>query len=308
MINGPPTNHHRLGVVVVYFEPDTDIARRQLAALAGQDLSLVVVDNSAKPHGAVLQGQTDYFSRIDYLFLNGNKGIAEAQNIGIERLQGLADYVVLLDQDSIPEKEMLSSLLSELLQLANSGYRIAAIGPTPINRATGQPYRARLRQDKNIFPGSNTAQVGQLIASGMLFSMQTYSEIGGMENGLFIDGVDHEWCWRARSVFHYEIAMSRTAKLSHMLGEGDRKLLLFSLKISTPFRLYYQIRNYILLSTRPYVPFKWKISNFFKYFVKFFYYTTIPSQRRLYAKNFVRGARDGICVALKRRLIEGSNR
>ena len=64
--------------------------------------------------------------------------------------------------------------------------------------------------------------------------------------------------------------ISESVQLSHQVGEGDRPFIFRKVAIPTPFRTFYQFRNYFRLVHRGYVPLYWKVSNGFKYSIKFF--------------------------------------
>ena len=119
-----------------------------------------------------------------------------------------------------------------------------------------------------------------------------------MDDGLFIDGVDHEWCWRGRRD-GYRFFIDEHTPLSHKLGEGDRYFIFRKVAIPTPFRTYYQFRNYFKLLKRSYVPIYWKCSNGFKYLIKMFYFPFFVAPRKEYLKNIFRGIKDGIKSLLK---------
>lgn len=115
-----------------------------------------------------------------------------------------------------------------------------------------------------------------------------------MDGSLFIDGVDHEWCCRCNKIMKGRFFIAENEHLSHQLGEGDRCFLWKKVAIPTPFRTYYQFRNYFILICRGYVPLYWKISNGIKYIIKAFYYPIFISPRKEYLKNIYGGIRDGI--------------
>ena len=67
---------------------------------------------------------------------------------------------------------------------------------------------------------------------------------------MFIDGVDHEWCWRAWHQAKLRSFIVEDALISHQLGEGDRRIAYKEIAIASSFRVYYQFRNYLWLSSK----------------------------------------------------------
>ncbi len=68
--------------------------------------------------------------------------------------------------------------------------------------------------NSNEFParGQNNSHVRVLIGRA------AYEAIGGMRDELFIDGIDHEWCFRAKSL-GYRTFVARDVTMSHDMGE-----------------------------------------------------------------------------------------
>jgi len=61
-----------------------------------------------------------------------------------------------------------------------------------------------------------------LLSSGSLVPLDVIDKVGGMEEELFIDQVDTEWCLRARSM-GYRVFGAFGAILEHRLGEAHAR-------------------------------------------------------------------------------------
>jgi rhamnosyltransferase len=93
-----------------------------------------------------------------------------------------------------------------------------------------------------------------VISSGSLVPIEVLEHVGGMEEALFIDQVDTEWCLRARSM-GYRVFGVCAAVLEHRLGEGVRWFWLGRWRRvfrQKPFRYYYIFRNTLVLFRRGY--------------------------------------------------------
>ena len=284
----------QIGCIQVLYKPNLVILRQSINSIIKQVQALVIIDNSPS--------QTDISfiannSKVIYIFNNKNVGIAEAQNIGIKELtlKGI-DYIYFSDQDSIPPLDTIEVLVNELKKLIQQNINVGAIGPTIINRQTNMPYKARIKKGRKI--SSTITEVSELISSGSLISTNMLKKVGGMDSNLFIDGVDHEWCWRAKMHEQCRFFITRQVQLSHQLGEGDHHFFGINIAISTPFRDYYQFRNYFILSKRSYVPTYWKIINGIKYFIRLIYYPLFVSPRWSHLKMMHKGLKDGIYFIL----------
>lgn len=200
------------------------------------------------------------------------------------------DYVVLFDQDSYLSSQLILKLYET--QKKVSGLK-SVVAPLPLNRITNEPYRLTiLGRYKGLL------EVREMLNSGMFIPLCLFSEVGMMDEYLFIDGVDSEWCWRAMNK-GIHLFVNPQIKMEHMLGEGDKYLLGKRISIPAPVRTYYQFRNYCILLMRSYVPFNWKLINGIKYTVKFIYYSLCVSPRISYLQKMILGIRDGIRYCLR---------
>lgn len=66
------------------------------------------------------------------------------------------------------------------------------------------------------------------------------------------------------------------------------------MNMPTTFRFYYQVRNYLWLVRRNYVPIYWKISNFVKLFLKAISLSLFSDRRLGYMRSGLRGVLDGL--------------
>lgn len=238
-----------LYIIIILYNP-TDEQLSHLKKLASS-YNIVVVDNSDRSSFP----QDGLGESISYLPLMHNCGIAKAQNIGIRKCIDLhAEYVFFLDQDTIIDIEVPIELLDSLILLQKRNDRIIAIGPSIRNMDSNTNYKsARL----NLVEG-RYAVCSTLISSGMLVDISAFKHVGCMDESLFIDYVDHEWCWRA-SMKGYICCVDLLVQINHRVGKRTVNLLGIPFIISSPKRYYYQYRNSFMLMKRNYVPMKWKI-------------------------------------------------
>ena len=267
----------KIGCVLVMYNPQRELLTASLNALNEQVDEIFLGDNSVNMPDFITT-LLNLYPNTYYHSFNKNLGIAEAQNRGIIYFQKKGfDFVLFMDQDSLAPNNLVSSLLADYNRLKEIGIPIGGIGPRPFNRGEGKPYI-----------------VGEIISSASLIPIPHFKQVGGMESSLFIDGVDHEWCWRAKKIGGWRFFISESVQLSHQVGEGDRPFIFRKVAIPTPFRTFYQFRNYFRLVHRGYVPLYWKVSNGFKYSIKFFYYPLCVPPRISYMKQILKGIYAGI--------------
>lgn len=279
----------KISAVLVLYNPDPELLWQNLNAITPQLDRIYIIDNTPETDIGSWDG---FESTHIYTPLRCNKGIAAAQNVGIEKaLHDGAEMIYFLDQDSVSPENIIEKLVLNLERLNERGIKVGAIGALPINRITGESYIPTTSSAAGI---EGLTEVSELISSGSLIPASALEKTGAMMEELFIDGVDHEWCWRAKARGGYRFFIVNDCHLSHQLGQGDRRMLWWKVAMPSPLRTYYLYRNIFLLSRLSYVPLSFKIKNGLKLFFKVGYYPIFISPRKEYAKNIIKGVKDGI--------------
>ncbi len=281
---GPCTRH--VCAVMVTWHPDLAVLATALAALLPQVGHVIVVDNaSADPGLSALCAARG----IELVELADNRGLAHALNVGIARSRGVAGAtrVLLLDQDSIAASDMLARLDDALGRLAAGGVRVGAVGPSyrDTREAAAAPFvRIRFPFNRKLRCAGATAgpiRCDFLITSGCLIPLDVLDAVGAMDAALFIDNVDLEWCFRAQA-HGYTCHGVCAATLRHRLGDARRRLLPWrrGVVVHPPRRLYYMMRNRVLLYRRAYVPRRWIAQDLPRLIVKLVLFGVLIAPRR----------------------------
>ena len=281
--------------VLVLYKPSLTILDKVIDAVIQQVDFLWVSDNTPGGSAGAYDLISHYSEKANYFLMDGNEGIARAQNRGIiYALENGYDFIYFLDQDSISPLGLVYGLKSKFVSLEHDGINVGGIGPQPINRDTGKRYQANI--NKGVYIRDDVREVSEIICSASLVKCQLFKVVGLMDEDLFIDNVDQEICWRSSQIAGYRFFMIMSLFLSHKVGEGDHRFLGVSVKIYVPFRMYYQYRNYFYLIRRAYVPIYWKFSNGVKYFCKFFYCCLFCESKKQYLVNIVKGTFNGLLL------------
>lgn len=284
---------YKIGAILVLYRPDIELTLKVIKSLAIQVDSLCIVDNTPNENNS--NHFTDY-NNIHYIPLLKNQGIAAAQNIGIKYFSNTGfDFVIFSDQDSIAPDNTVSGLVETYIKLEKAGIKIGAIGPQPILRGSSRSALER----QNIRKYEEFTNIGKplyfmysVISSFSVIRLERFNKVGMFDESLFIDGVDSEWGWRAYGLHEYVSVLDPSIKISHCFGERNQGPL--EIFVPSPFRTYYQFRNYFKLIRRKYTPKWWIVKNGIKYLIKFIYYPLFLNPRFDYLKNMARGIRDGI--------------
>lgn len=278
-------------VVVIYNIEDKEVLNIN-NSIAGQLDCVCIVDNSDKDNSSLF-----HKSNINYVALRENKGLAFAQNVAIEYLLGKdVDFLFFCDQDSDIDKHLVLALVNSFNELKGNGLNIGGVGPRAFNKNTGAdyPHRENLIRTFLIDNDHKITEVSYLMNSGSIIPSNLFKEVGLMDNDLFIDAVDSEWCWRARKKSDVSFYVDERIKMGHCLGMGQKRILGKTRSVTAGYRFYYQYRNYLWLCHRDYVPHKWKVYQGKKYFAKIFYYTFFRSNGLKNLSYMLRGIKDGL--------------
>lgn len=274
-----------IAIIIVFFNNDP-INLNQFNHLANiGNTSVIIVDNTPNRDLDIK------LKNIYYIPLKNNKGIAFAQNTGIEKAKQLGcKYIIFFDQDSEIKLSYPNEIVDEYNRIKSFIPNLFLLGPTIINGRNNNEYKSAIKQDKET---NGFKPRLDIISSGSCIESSNIDSIGGLEDNLFIDCVDQEWCWRA-NYKGYISGITSNIKLIHYVGQTEYKFLGVQIIVSSPFRYYYQTRNWIWLLRRKYVPLRWKFNTSIK---KIFYPLIFPfitkSWLMIY-RNIWRGFKDGL--------------
>lgn len=286
--------------VVVSYRPDPHAIATLVETMAGQAAAVVLVDNDSAG-----DWQSDMARRMHkaggvLLRQSHNVGLAAAQNLGIAwaRERGY-EHVLLLDQDSEPGEGMVGSLRDALMTLSTTG-QVAAVGPRfhDLREQRDAPFvRVRFPFSRKLWCNSSAQTIACdfLISSGTLIPLDVLDRVGPMDAGLFIDNVDMEWGFRAQAQ-GYTLHGVCAATMHHRLGDTRRALPfgLGQVVVHGPLRLYYMMRNRVLLYRLPHTPRAWIAQDVLRVLVKLLLFSVLIGPRWRNSRCMLRGLWDGL--------------
>jgi rhamnosyltransferase len=280
---------NEVGAVIVTYHASLELLSDVLDAITPQVDCVFLIDNKSSDKVRDWISQQGPFRNVHITLLSENLGLAAAQNAGIHlaRKQGCS-HLVLLDQDSVPANDMVASLLDALRGLMQRGKKVAAVGPVAMDGKSLQPRPfirigwTGMRPVRCEEGGSESCvQVDFLMSSGMLLPLASLESVGGMDESLFVDNVDLDWCFRAAAngLGLYGVC---NAKMLHNVGDGLYVSRLFvgrPIIRHAPVRLFYMTRNRILLYRRSYTPAAWILQDLFRLAIKFALFSIVVPPR-----------------------------
>ena len=295
---GPSIREPGVCAVVVSHHPEPGLLATLLGALEAQVGGVVVVDNATP--GAAVRNLCAARPGIELLPLPENLGVATALNAGIARARALphASHVLLMDQDSVPEPGMVAELKSALDRLSAHA-EVAAVGPRfrdPREDADAPFVRIRFPFNRRLHCAGDCDAVACdfLITSGSLVPLAVLDKVGGMDDRLFIDNVDLEWCFRAAGK-GYALFGVCGARMRHHHGTERHRVpgLARGIVVHPPRRLFYMMRNRVLLYRRAYTPKRWVAQDVPRMLVKLLLFSVLIGPRWRNLRAMLSGLRAG---------------
>jgi rhamnosyltransferase len=264
---------------------------------------VVVIDNNSDDTDYLLQFEGR--PGVDVVRNAENGGVSIGINQIIDYARKVrAKYVTAYDQDTQISKGLVSKLAQDLEELIESGKPAAAVGPLVIDDFTNHtlpfisfrlPLNARYRSGLN--RADHLVECNFLISSGCLMSMAAIDEIGAMNEALFIDNVDLDWCFRATSK-RYKIYGDFEGVIRQRIGDSCTQIPFTKsvVRYHNAKRNYYMTRNRFWLYRQAYVNSAWVIHDICRFSVKLLYLTIFHSDRVRFIKSSVRGIFDSFSI------------
>ena len=209
--------------VVIWFNPDKKLVTNILT-YSKYVFKTIIIDNSSSDNSALVASERD----VEYIPLRENIGIAAALNIGYLRAEEMGvEWILTMDQDS----SFLESDIKHYLDPNAHHFKqfgVAVFGPN--------------------FEGPITCDLidcKSVISSGSLVSLAAHKINSGYNEDLFIDQVDHEYCFRLK-MLGYRIIRLGYISMSHTVGTPLTKKKFGRIFVSynhNAIRKYYMTRN-----------------------------------------------------------------
>jgi GT2 family glycosyltransferase len=222
---------------------------RSLATIETPGVALIVVDN-ASSDGSVEAIRDAFGDRVELIVNDGNLGFAGGNNVGIKHaLKGGADYVLLLNNDTVVD----AGLIDHMLAPFSTDSDVGITGPkiyyyTPRDQvwfAGGEVFLARgtsrhigIRQpDRGQF--DRTREVDYVTGCALMARREVYEAVGMRDLSYVAYYEDTDFCMRARRA-GYKIVYVPGGKVWHKIsastgGQTSRRKIVRKFKSSWKF-------------------------------------------------------------------------
>jgi len=268
-----------------------EILHQLCAALLAQSAAIVLVDNTE----AIEHDLKSIIPSAKLITLGFNSGIAHAQNIGIRTaLNSGADVIALFDQDS----QITPGFLSVLVEPLRLGVP-AVVSPLYYDNMSEQELPSLAVSKLGISTaihrrGQNSPYpVDVVISSGTAATREVYEIAGLLDESLFIDFVDTEWCLRCLSK-NISIRVVPVAVMRQRIGSTSIDLGITTILVHSPVRCYYQLRNCFLLFRKKHIPFLFSAKQLISVFVSRTLLLFFVNDRWSYVRAYLSALLDGV--------------
>ena len=223
-----------LGCVVVWYNPSKKELNNIKSYYSHVD-RIYIVDNSDNDNSGLLNFPDFSAEKIEYHPNLTNIGIASALNKGcLCAIEDGFKWVMTMDQDStFPELEM-TKFVNEFEAKLKDHSDIAIVAPRSSDL---QPH----------------GLVEKVITSGNIVNLHAYKQVGGFDDELFIDEVDHDFCFKLMQA-NYKIFLLSNVRMAHSLGNSKIHNFIFNYKFHvmhhSAVRKYYIVRNRLVVRKR----------------------------------------------------------
>ena len=175
---------------------------------------------------------------------------------------------------------------------------IAAIGPRIINPQTMRQTSFKLfskficRSDRKL-TGSSSHYIADFLITWVFTPLRCFAFNRCMKESYFIDNIDLEWCFRAKSK-GYELIGTDEAVLYHAIGERSLNPLVRAgiMAQHNPQRSYFSSRNRVHLYGVDYSPAGWKYRDICRFILKATWLLITSRERKDYYRNILSGIKD----------------
>ncbi len=225
----------RLSIITINYNNSEDTINllESLRNQTDKDFEVVVVDNDSKDVDQLMDYKTTEVNII-YIKNDRNLGFSGGNNVGIRKaLQNGANWVLLLNNDTMPESHLIEHLRADL-----EG-KEGIIG-LPLNEGNGTAFGGKIQWLKpTLRHNYNQAEMDDMrayaIGGAMLIHESVFNRIGLLNEKYFLYFEDADFCQRARKA-RIPISFLPEIKISHAVSSSTKKL-------GSPMLLRYHYRN-----------------------------------------------------------------
>ena len=257
-MRGAETPHVAVVVLCWNGREDTLACLASLERMRWPRLTVIVVDNGSTD--GTLEAVRRDFPGATAIRSDENLGFAEGNNVGLRAaLEAGADYVLLLNNDTIADQALVEALVAEARRRPDAGALcplIRYVDPPDLIWYAGARYDPRaVHNGRHTGYGERDTgqyhavrEIGRATGAAMLVPREVVERVGYLDGRLFLQVEDVEWSLRMRAA-GYRILYVPAGQVWHhvsVASGGER----------APDTAYYEMRNSLYVCAR-HAPLRW---------------------------------------------------
>lgn len=241
---------------------------------------MVIVDNGVTYPDQIKEGVAIYGDKVTVLETGRNLGSAGGFAVGLEHARGLeADYIFVLDDDSVPEEGFVQSFMDILklfpdkkVVLSGSRYDVLDnkeyfyMPSIPNDAPRGTFFEVfswkkvvhflnllfRVKKKHRRGPFIPVIPTEGFIYGGLFLPIEAVRTAPLPDRSLFLYGDDVEYSWNIKKLGYasYLCTVPRIHDIDLTFGESDSHIFGQFDPQTAPFKVYYRLRNMVRLSRK----------------------------------------------------------
>lgn len=226
-----------LATVVIWYNPDSESVKN-IIKYSSLVKTIYIVDNSKNNN----ENFATQIPNSVYIPNFSNLGIAKALNIGCSKAYNDGfEWCMTMDQDSSWDEDKLKRFIASSEEnISDTNLSFAPRHSNSVKSMVGN-IKAGLEKDNE----SKILYPSKVMTSGNIISLKVWKEVKGFNEDLFIDEVDHEFCYKLTTL-GYKICEFQDIFMYHTLGQAKKTILPRPCKHSG-VRLFYIFRNMLYI-------------------------------------------------------------
>lgn len=248
-----------IAAIVVWFNPN-EYFSQNVRTYSKNFKKVFIIDNSESDNCELARNVENSV----YIANKANLGIAAALNIGCQKAKEAGfSWVLTMDQDTKWNENQLEQFIEQCISMTSEDDRVKSFAPCfEVERKIHHSFlgicKRKLytfvtkKQYKEKF-NPDSGYVDRVISSGNMIELATWQKIGKFNESLFIDEVDHDFCYRLREA-DYKIFKFRLIEIDHQTLDEDKKTFFpewfRDSSKGNSMRLFYIFRNRMFVIKR----------------------------------------------------------
>lgn len=283
----------KISAIMISYNPDIDKLSSVLSQADKLFDNMYIFDNNSQNIEGVL-ALTSQFYNIKLECSEKNLGISGLNSLAYLAFEDGADFITIIDQDSIfPDN--FRSCVELFYKDGENTHTVCA--PVHIDlhheKTLCKRYMikrfgiSKLKIESDCSVSNEYLATDICIGSGMTINKNIWQEVGGFGSEFFIDCADFDFCIKLynKGIRIYYLS---ACIMMHEIGSTREKLFFFHVSMHSPIRHYFYFYSMLKLISKNTTPSGFKIHYVIKLVIQYFIYCFLIRDSKLHRKEINR--------------------